>query len=219
MKNNKIRAIIFDVDGTLLDTVPDVGTCINRALIQYGFPAIPLSRVGPSLGGSIQDVFRSFISTDTSDELLDQIAAAYLRDYEINFAVDTIPFPGANTLLVSLHNANIRLGVVSNKTDASAVQTVKHFFPDIPFDFIWGEKTDRPVKPNPQSGLAAAKLLNLTPPEIMYIGDGECDIQYAKACGFIAAGAGWGYRGKIALQNAGADLIFDSLAEVISILY
>lgn len=210
MELQKVKAAIFDLDGTLLDTLGDIGTAANQALCRYGMPAHPISHYRRLVGHGIRTLFRQAVPEGTSEEVYEQALASYLAYYPEHCTVHTAYFPGVQDFLQALLARGIRLAVVSNKTEATSKKIIAHYFPEIPWTFVWGNNGARPLKPALDAGRLACEALGLEPDEILYVGDGDTDMEFASKMGFIAAGVTWGYRDPEELTAAGADFLSDS---------
>lgn len=213
-----VRAVIFDLDGTLLDTVPDLGASANVALRQFAMPERPLGDYRALIGHGIRNLVRQAVPEGTTEERFEQVLAFYLNYYPEHCAEQTAVFPGIRELIARLTERGYTLGVLSNKTETTTQRLIAHFFPDAPFRLVWGNNGLRPLKPAPDAGQALCKALALAPEEILYLGDGDSDMEFASKMGFYAAGAAWGYRSREALAQNGADVILENAAELVELL-
>lgn len=204
-----IRAVVFDLDGTLLDTVPDLGECANIALRKFELPERPMRDYQSRIGHGIRNLVRQSVPDGTEDSLTEQVLAYYLSYYPEHCTEHTVPYPGVMELLKKLEKSGYVLGVITNKTERTAQRIIAHFFPHTPFQLVWGNNGERPLKPATDAGEALCRELSLKPEEILYLGDGDLDMEFASKMGFYAAGAAWGYRSREALQENGADAILD----------
>lgn len=214
MDFQKIKAVIFDLDGTLLDTVADIGTGANFALCQFGYPGYPIEMYRKKIGHGIKNLLRSAMPKGVTDEDIDKVNKVYQAYYPENCCVHTDYFPGAKAFLDFLVQKGMRLAVISNKTETTAQKIMEHYFPAYDWAFIWGNNWSRPLKPSTEAGELACEALGLTPEEILYVGDGDTDMEFASKMGFIAAGVTWGYRDAEQLLAAGADLLCDSFSKL-----
>ena len=191
----QLRAAVFDLDGTLLDTVRDLGTAANVTLAHFGFPQHPL------------EAYQGFIGNG--------LLMLYWRAAPAGTDEATVEAP---ELLHGLAARGIMLGMVTNKTEATARRVMAHYFPEVPFRFIWGNNGVRPLKPAPESGKLMLRELGLTPEQIAFIGDGDTDMAFASALGFWALGACWGYRPRTVLAEQGADALLETPEELQELL-
>ena len=206
--------MIFDLDGTLLDTLADIGTGANLALSRFGLPEHDRSAFRRYVGHGIKNLFRAAVPEGTSEELYEQVLAFYLDYYPEHCTVHTEYFPGVKALLQALVEKGIRLAVISNKTEATCHKIINHYFPDFHWEFIWGRSGNRPLKPSTEAGVLACEALGLKPEEIVYVGDGDTDMEFASKMGFVAAGVTWGYRDPEQLKAAGADFLCDTVSQL-----
>ena len=214
MNFQKVKAAIFDLDGTLLDTLADIGTGANFALCQFGYEPYPIEAYRMKVGHGIKNLFRNALPADAPDSEIDRINAVYQQYYPANCTVHTDYFPGVKEFLQALSGKGIRLAVISNKTEGTGKKIMDHYFPDFEWAFVWGNNGQRPLKPRLEAGQLACEALQLQPEEILYVGDGDTDMEFASKMGFIAAGVTWGYRDPDQLLAAGADFLVDSFAEL-----
>ena len=190
----QLRAAVFDLDGTLLDTVRDLGTAANVTLAHFGFPQHPLEAYQGFIGNGLLMLYRRAAPAGT-DEATVEALRDYGRDYYREHCTGlTQVYDGVPELLHGLAARGIMLGMVTNKTEATARRVMAHYFPEVPFRFIWGNNGVRPLKPAPESGKLMLRELGLTPEQIAFTGDGDTDMAFASALGFWALGASWGYR-------------------------
>ena len=217
MKLQKVKVAIFDLDGTLLDTIADIGTGANTALCRYGFPAYPIEEYRAMVGHGIRNLLGIAAKTATEQQL-DQILKAYQGYYPEHCTDFTTYFPGVKELLSAMEAAGIRLAVISNKTETTSHKIISHFFPDHHFAFVWGNNGSRPLKPALEAGYLACEVLQVQPEEVLFVGDGDTDMEFASRMGFTAAGVTWGYRSAEELKAAGADFLVNSFEELASLL-
>ena len=218
MGNGSIRAVLFDLDGTLLDTVADIGTGANLALCRSGCPEHPLAAYRAFVGHGIRSLFRQAVPPGTDEAVYNAVLDFYLSYYPEHCTDHTTVFSGIPELLQRLAELGIAVAVITNKTEATAVRIVRHFFPETDFAFIWGRNDTRPLKPDPAAGRAACAALGLRPEEILFFGDGDTDMAFAVNCGFLPVGCSWGYRSVRDLQAAGARCVVETPQAVLGLL-
>lgn len=211
---SNIRAVVFDLDGTLLDTVPDLGECANAALSRFGMPARPVREYQPRIGHGIRNLMLQSVPEGTADTLFEQVLAFYLSYYPEHCTEHTEVYPEVRELLEKLEKAGYVLALLSNKTERTAQRIISHYFPQTPFRLVWGNNGVRPLKPATDAGNDLCAALKLRPEEILYMGDGDSDMQFASRMGFFAAGAAWGYRSREALAANGADVILEHASDL-----
>lgn len=215
----KIHAVVFDLDGTLLDTLQDIGAGANVALHRSGFPEHSRTDYRRFVGHGIRTLFEQALPEQSNTpEAIDRVLAEYQGYYPEHCTVHTVFFPGVQALVRKLHAAGYTLGVLSNKTERTTLKIIHHFFPEEPFALIWGNNGTRPLKPAPDAGYLLLDELGLKPEQVLYIGDGDTDMAFASKMGFFALGVTWGYRDREELIAAGADMLADSTQEIEALL-
>lgn len=213
-----IKAVVFDLDGTLLDTIPDIAAALNHALESCGLPTHPVRACEKFVGGGIREAVRRAAPQDATEETIDQVLSAYHACYPNHCTEKTAIYPGVPALLEGLTRRGLALGVLSNKTEAPARKIVKTYFPDVPFRCVFGRVDGRPLKPDPGAALPVLEALALPPAEIAYVGDSGTDMSFALAAGMLPAAAPWGYRSKGELVEQGAALVPDAPAGLLELL-
>lgn len=209
-----IKAIVFDLDGTLLDTIPDIAGALNRALAAQGLPTHTVEACKTFIGGGIREAVRKAVPAGTSDEMQEKVLACYKDDYRARCTEGTSYYPGVKEMLAELSTAGLMLGVLSNKTEATAQKIISAYFPNVKFDFVLGRAEGRPLKPDPGAAAPVLETLGLPPEEIAYAGDSGTDITFALGVGMLPIGAPWGYRSRRELADRGAQLLPESPAEL-----
>ena len=211
-----ICAAVFDLDGTICDTLGDIGASMNRAFASVGIPTRPVEEYARFIGGGIRNAFQQAAPQGTTEEVREKALAFYLADYPEHCADSTEPYPGLRQLLLELTARNIRLAVVTNKTETTAQRLISAILPDVPFSFVWGRKDGRPLKPDPALGDDVCRELSLSPEEILFVGDGDADMLFAANAGFKGVAVTWGYRSVEQLREAGAENFADTAEEVLN---
>lgn len=214
MDFQKIKAVVFDLDGTLLDTIADIGTGANLALCQFGYSEYPIEMYRAKVGHGIKNLLRSALPEGTPDEKVDELNRFYQGYYPEHCCVYTDYFPGVKEFLNVLVEKGMKLAVISNKTETTSQKIINHYFPEYDWTFVWGNNWQRPLKPALEAGVLACEELGLKPEEILFVGDGDTDMEFASKMGFIAAGVTWGYRSPEQLLAAGADFLSNSFEEL-----
>ena len=215
MNFQKVKAVIFDLDGTLLDTLADIGTGLNTSLCRFGFEEHPIVSYRQRIGHGIKNAVRASLPETVSEEQYQEVLDFYLSYYPQHCTEKTDYFPGTKAFLDAMVQKGMKLAVISNKTETTAQKVMGHYFPGYPWGFVWGRTEGRPLKPAKEAGILACEALGLQPDEILYVGDGDSDMEFAANMGFIGAGVTWGYRDREQLLAAGADFLVDTFEQLL----
>lgn len=213
-----IKAIVFDLDGTLLDTVGDIAAALNRALAACSLPTHEQKTVETFLGGGIRDAVMKATPAGTGEEIIERVLELYRDDYVAHCTEKTRMYDGVREMVDCLAARGFDMAVLSNKTEATARKIVEHFFPNGEFKAVFGRAADRPLKPHPDAAKPVLDALGLQPQEIAYAGDSNTDILFAKAVGMLPIATPWGYRSREELVEAGAQLIAEHPMEILDLI-
>lgn len=207
----KYRGIIFDLDGTLIDSLADIAAATNRTLTAHGFPVHPDSAYRQFIGDGVRKLIQRALpdSARTSEAVISACIESYNADYGAHWNVQTALYPGIAEALDQLKALGLKLAVLSNKPDPFTQSCAAEFLKRWQFDVVMGASTRYPHKPDPTAALAIAATLHLKPTEMMYLGDMPVDMQTARNAGMLAIGATWGLRTREELEQAGAQKIVD----------
>ncbi|MDE0023561.1 MAG: HAD family hydrolase [Spirochaetaceae bacterium] len=202
---SRFAAAIFDLDGTLVDSLPDLAAAMNATLRALGEPVHPLPFYLPLIGGGVEVMVAGAIDPNRRSERLVATAGAMMRaHYRRNALRTTRPYPGVRALLADLTRRRVPMAVLSNKLHPETVHVVRGAFPGVPFRAILGLQPPRPAKPDPAGILELCRALRVAPRRVLVVGDGDTDMLAARRAGAWPAGATWGYRSPRALLAAGA---------------
>ena len=213
-----LKAVIFDLDGTLLYTIKDITAALNRALAACGLPTHSVEAVQGFVGNGIRAAVRRAGPEGTAEEVQEKVLDLYKEDYREHCAESTVCYPGVRELAAGLDRAGIAQAVLSNKTEATARKVVASFFPDGPFAHVFGRVGDRPLKPDPAAAVPVLEALGCSPSEAAYVGDSGTDMVFARAVGMLPAAAPWGYRSREELAASGAVLMPDGPEDLLKLL-
>lgn len=211
------KGVIFDLDGTLVDTLADLAGAMNYGLKQLNEPVHSIEACKRMIGNGTSKFAERALRSDKQhlhDELLKLIRARYID----NCFVNTTLYDGIPKAVEDLQKAGVRLGVVTNKNENAAILIVEHYFGVGTFDAITGVKGDKWVKPDPAGTAKTINLMGLDKSDILFIGDSDVDIATGINAGVKPVGVTWGFRSKEELIAAGADTIIDKADEIIGIV-
>lgn len=196
------RLAIFDLDGTLLNTIADLAQSTNQALQACGFPTHPLEAYPRFVGNGINKLFeRALPEGERTEENVLRIRRHFIPHYDVHNADLSRPYPGIPELLRRMQDAGMEIAVASNKYQRATEKLVRHYFPDIRFAAIFGQREGVPVKPHPQVVHDIIRATDISPQDIIYIGDSGVDMQTALNAGIESIGVLWGFRPKEELQQ------------------
>ncbi len=211
----KTRLIIFDLDGTLLDTIDDLATSTNHALARYGYPTHPLNAYRLFVGNGITKLMeRALPENARQPENIDRLRAEFIEYYRAHKTDLSRPYPGIPDLLHALRAEGIRLAVASNKYHQGTVELVRHFFDNSLFSVVLGQRENIPVKPDPAIVHDILSATGIPASHTLYVGDSGVDMQTAHNSRITSIGVTWGFRTRQELKENGADHIVDTPAEI-----
>jgi len=215
----KYKAVIFDLDGTLLDTLEDIADAANSILSRFGFPQHDLQTYKYFVGEGIGKLIQRALPQEKFEEDFITHCVTLMRDeYGKRWANKTRVYPEVPDILDSLTNQGITMAILSNKPDSSAKAMVAKFLQKWQFSIIQGEKPFVPKKPDPSAALGIAKNLRLPPKKFIFLGDSEIDMKTALAAGMYPVGVLWGFRTAEELIASGAKVLIKNSADLINII-
>lgn len=211
------KAVIFDLDGTLLDTLGDLHAAVNHALRAFGFPERSLDEVRRFIGNGVVKLMQRATPEGTDKETDEKCLEAFREYYLIHMRDMTAPYEGVIPLIESLRSKGIKTAVVSNKLHQAVYELCLDYFPGL-IDEAIGVSVEKERKPSPVSVYKAMEKLGVTADECIYIGDSEVDVQTSHNAGVKCIGVTWGYRDREELTKAGVEIICDSCSEIMDII-
>lgn len=214
-----IKLIIFDLDGTLLDTIDDLAAACDAVLCARGLPRHTREGYRRMVGNGIRRlVERSLPENMRDEETVESVRRQFVDYYIDHIDLYTRPYDGIAEAVEALAARDIKLAVVSNKFQAGTEKLVSRFFPDVEFTAVCGQREGIPLKPDPQVDLEIMRTSGVEPSQTLHVGDSSVDIATAKAAGIWSAGVTWGFRPREELVESGADYIIDRPEQLLEIL-
>jgi phosphoglycolate phosphatase len=215
----KFKAVLFDLDGTLLDTIQDLADSMNAVLIRSGFPTHCVDDYKNFVGDGMVELAKRVLPKDKlNEETVNRCVFEMREEYSKRWTDKTKPYDGIKELLDSLTVKKVKLTVLSNKPHDFTKVVVAKFFSDWHFDAVYGERPSVPKKPDPSGAMDIARIINIQPCEFLYLGDTNVDMKTANSAGMYAVGASWGFRKIDELLVSGARAIVNHPLEVLGLL-
>lgn len=208
----KYKAVLFDMDGTLLDTLADMAAAVNHILSVHGYPLRTEEEVRAFVGNGARKLMERALPPDVTGDAFEALLEEYRQWYEAHACVKTAPYPGIPAVLAALHRVGVRCAVVSNKPDGATRELAARFFPGLP---AFGQQDGIPAKPAPDMVYHALAELGVEASAAAYVGDSEVDVALARNAGLPLVAVSWGFRGREALEEAGAALVVDDAATLL----
>jgi phosphoglycolate phosphatase len=214
----KFKGIIFDLDGTLVNSLEDISDAMNTVLTNLNYPTHTYDTYQYFIGSGLRNlVSKALPASNNSEDQIETCFDCMITEYREICTLKTKPYKGIIELLDNLASKNIKLAVFSNKADELTKKIAVEIFPDY-FDAAVGLSTEELKKPNPLEAIEISKNWNLKTEEILFVGDSDIDMQTANNANMFAVGVSWGYRTEQELKNSGAKLVINNPSELIEIL-
>ncbi|MBI5723808.1 MAG: HAD family hydrolase [Planctomycetes bacterium] len=207
----RYKAVLFDLDGTLLDTIDDLSDSMNASLASLGLSGHGVKEYKIFVGEGIEHLAKRSLPENRRDpQTIKTLVAAMRKEYSQRWAAKTKPYDGIVELLADLAKKGLKLAVLSNKPDDFSKLMIRHYFPTTEFSAVAGHIPGGTKKPDPTGAIAIAESLHLRPAEFIYIGDTNTDMQTAVSAGMFPVGALWGFRSAGELTQSGAKVLIES---------
>ena len=203
------RVALFDLDGTVLDTLDDLWHATNHALSLHGMPAHTRDEIRTFVGNGIAKLIERAVPPDTAPARREAVLQDFKVYYKLHCADSTHPYPGILEMLRALRRAGVRTALVSNKADFAVQKLAAHYFPEL-FDAVLGERAEIRRKPAPDMVFSVLKSLGESPESAVFIGDSDTDVQTARNAGVSGLFVTWGFRDAHCLRQAGATQLADT---------
>jgi phosphoglycolate phosphatase len=215
----KYRAVIFDMDGTLLNTLRDLADSVNAGLAKLGFPQHSLESYRYFVGEGREIMARKALPEEHRGQAtLDRLVEFIDTDYGRRWRENSRPYPGIPDLLDALESANMKLAILSNKPHDFTENMARELLFKWKFDYVMGLMPDTPRKPDPSIALQIAASMNIDPANFIFVGDSGTDMETARSAGMLAAGATWGFRTREELLAGGAQELLESPMDLMKLL-
>lgn len=211
-----MNALIFDLDGTLVESLPGIAASLNRALSLHGLPSHSHAAVRSFIGDGAKMLVTRALAGVARLDLLDSVLKSFAEDYAVSWPSGTAVYPGIPQLLENLNARSIPLAVLSNKPHPFTVEIVEKLFPENTFTTILGNRDDKPHKPDPSGALEIAAALGVSSENCTLIGDSTMDLDTAENADMKSIAVTWGYHDRA--QLSAADRIVDSVSELTNAL-
>ena len=222
MKTNNFKGIIFDLDGTLVNSLEDIALAMNNILRKFGLPAHEIDDYKYLIGNGIYNLVLKALpeSLRTKDGFfISHCHDFMMREYSNNCLVETRLYDGIEQLLLDLKQREVKIAVFSNKIEKLTLKIISKLLPEINFDAVIGAREDVPKKPDPAGAIIISNMMGIKPENMLYVGDSDVDMQASRRAGMYSAGALWGFRDREELVSSGADFLVNHPAELLQLLY
>ena len=213
------QAVVFDLDGTLLDTLADIANSANSALARYGSPPRGADEYRYFVGEGVTVLIsRALPAEKRNDDIISDCVKAFRESYSLNWNVNTKPYDGVMELLDELTSKQVKMTILSNKPDNFTKRCVRELLPYKRFEMVLGQREGIPMKPDPAGALEIAETLGIASSQFLYLGDSGLDMQTATRAGMFPVGAAWGFRSEEELRTHGAQVVVEQPRDLLDIL-
>jgi phosphoglycolate phosphatase len=213
------EAVLFDLDGTLIDTLNDIGDAVNRVLENNGFPTHSIAAYRKFVGDGARILIeRALPDKYRNKKIIEACFKEYIEEYSCNYNVKSKPYSAIPDLLDALKAKGLKLGILSNKPDVITRNCAKTFLSKWDFDVVLGQRDSVPRKPDPHGAFEVAKRLAIPPSHFIYIGDTAIDMKTAVSAGMFPLGVLWGFRSRKELKENGASAVIEQPLDVLNFL-
>ncbi len=213
------EAVLFDLDGTLLDTIADLTDSMNLALKRLGFPGHDVRACKMFVGDGVEMfAFRALPENSRDQDMVEKCALLMRQEYRKRWARKTRPYEGVPELLDELARKNLKTAILSNKPDDATKEMVAELLAKWHFHPVTGAQRSMPKKPDPTLALEISRQLRVAPERFLYLGDTSTDMRTARSAGMFAVGVLWGFRSAEELRESGAQVLVDHPRKVLELL-
>lgn len=214
-----IKAVIFDLDGTLANTIYDLHTAMNSMLERLGYKKRSIAELTKFINNGMREFVRRSLPRDVQnvDFILESAVQIYAEEYEKCYCEKTVAYAGIEAMLMELKSRGYKIGVLSNKQDSFVKEIIYKLFDKKIFSEVWGQ-SNLPAKPNPSSLLALCKTMGVKPNKCVYVGDSDVDVETSINAGTKLIAVNWGYRKEDVLREAGALYVASTPNDVVELV-
>ena len=205
-----IKAVLFDLDGTLLDTLQDLANAMNHTLAAHGLPRHDLAAYRRKVGNGMRKLAERSVPDATDTATVDRVLDEFMAYYRLHSTDCTAPYAGIREMLAAVKRTGVKMYVISNKSEPEAIEIVGSIFGKDMFDAVYGTIEGRPTKPAPDTCFLALEAAGCEKENAVFVGDSEVDVQTAIAAGLYGIGVTWGFRSREVLVENNAEFIVDS---------
>lgn len=214
-----MKLVVFDLDGTLINSLEDLADSANWMLLQHGYPTHPVDAYRYFVGDGMRKLIERILPPEERNDVrIEQCKAEFVAYYTIHMEDKTVVYPGMIELLKELKDRGLKIAVATNKVHIAVAPLMAKYFPGIRFDSMIGQREGIPVKPHPQIMYDILKETGCQPSETLHVGDTATDMQLAHSAGVTPVGVLWGYRPLDELQEAGAKFIIEKPEELLGLV-
>ena len=214
-----MKLVVFDLDGTLINSLEDLADSANWMLLQHGYPTHPVDAYRYFVGDGMRKLIERILPPEERNDVrIEQCKAEFVAYYTIHMEDKTVVYPGMIELLKELKDRGLKIAVATNKVHIAVAPLMAQYFPGIRFDSMIGQREGIPVKPHPQIMYDILKETDCQPSETLHVGDTATDMQLAHSAGVTPVGVLWGYRPLEELQEAGAKFIIEKPEELLGLV-
>ena len=214
-----MKLVVFDLDGTLINSLEDLADSANWMLLQHGYPTHPVDAYRYFVGDGMRKLIERILPLEERNDVrIEQCKAEFVAYYTIHMEDKTVVYPGMIELLKELKDRGLKIAVATNKVHIAVAPLMAKYFPGIRFDSMIGQREGIPVKPHPQIMYDILKETGCQPSEALHVGDTATDMQLAHSAGVTPVGVLWGYRPLEELQEAGAKFIIEKPEELLGLV-
>ncbi|MFW6254371.1 MAG: HAD family hydrolase, partial [Chitinivibrionales bacterium] len=217
-ENVKLKGVVFDLDGTLLDTLDDLAESMNRVLSSFDYPTHPVEAYRYFVGEGMRTLaFRVLPEQSRDEESVKRTVDAMRRDYAMHWADKTRPYYGVPKMLNHLQDKGVHMAILSNKPDEFTAEVVEKLLPHWRFKVVRGAREAVPLKPDPQSAVALSQEMGISPAHLAFVGDTATDMKTAVSAGMYPVGVLWGFREAGELKENGAKRLIESPSDLVDL--